>query len=138
MKIGAIVKKLGRFLECYGLGLSWLICCWWMWQAYLRAPEVRLDYGHNRPSDYIDNVIMGLVELAVLYLLLNPWYNRWIMARIFLMFLLFSVWTFLFAVVSMHAGNIFATHWFWLVMVDAALFIGFFLKNIQLTLQNRD
>jgi hypothetical protein len=136
--MGAIVKKLGRFLECYGLGLSWLICCWWMWQSYLRDPGTRLEYGYNRPSDYRDNVIMGLVELAVLYLLLNPWSNRWIMARIFLTFLLCSIWTFLFAVVSIHAGNIFATHLFWLVMIDAALFIGFFLKNIQLTLRNRD
>jgi hypothetical protein len=135
MKLGAIVKKTGCFLECYGLGLSWLICCWWMWQAYLRDPGTRLDYGYNRPGDYQANIVIGLVELAVLYLLLNPWYNRWVLIRIFTAFLLCFAWTFFFSIVSMHAGGIFSTHWLWLIAVNAVLFLGFFVKAIQIKLR---
>jgi uncharacterized membrane protein YkgB len=106
-----------------------------MWQAYLRDPGARLDYGYNRPGDYQANIVIGLVELAVLYLLLNPWYNRWVLVRIFMAFLLCFAWTLCFLIVSMHAGRIFSTHWFWLTAVNAVLFIGFFIKAIQIKLR---
>jgi hypothetical protein len=130
MKMGAIVKKLSRFLEYYGLGLSWLACWWWMWQDHVEDPGFRGDYGDNLPWSYQGNVIEGFVELAVLYLLLNPWDSRRVLERIFITFLLCFGWTFFSLIISMHAGQITFIRLRWLVAVNVVLIVGFLIKFI--------
>jgi hypothetical protein len=65
-----------------------------------------------------------LIELCILYFILNPESRKWKTARIEGAIVLSWGWTILFAVMTMHAGGIAIIHLLWLLAVDFVLFIG--------------
>jgi hypothetical protein len=125
------IRRIARFFECYGLGISWLLFAGWMWQNYLRDPGLVDQYGYNRPGEYWFHLKLGLIELVSLYLLLNPWMNQRVILRILTVLVLCFGWTCLFGLASMHAGGMAMIHLLWLLAVDIVLFIGLFIKIIQ-------
>jgi hypothetical protein len=121
-RVRAIVALFPR----YGLVVSWLLSVVWMGYDYLGDPENKTLHGHNYPGIFEFTIKLGLIELCILYFILNPWIRKWKMARVLLAIVLSWGWTFLLLFGLMHAGGIFLIHWLWLLAVDIVLFIALF------------
>jgi hypothetical protein len=120
------VRAIAALFPRYGLAVSWLLSVVWMGYDYLRDPGNTALHGYNRPGTFELTIKLGLVELFILYFILNPWVRKWKIARVLLAIVLSWVWTIVFALMTIHAGGIAMIHLFWLLMVDVVLFIALF------------
>jgi hypothetical protein len=120
------VRAIAALFPRYGLAVSWLLSVVWMGYDYLGDPENKTLHGYNYPGTFEFTIKLGLVELFILYFILNPWVRKWKMPRILLAIVLSWSWTFLLLFGLMHAGGIFLIHWLWLLAVDIVLFISLF------------
>jgi apolipoprotein N-acyltransferase len=79
-------------------------------------------YGHNHEGALRDGAVASLVELAVVYVVMQPWKTggrAWLRGLIALM--AFVPWTLLSAVLTMHAGGVVMIHLLWLLALDVVL-----------------
>jgi hypothetical protein len=132
------LKKIWRSLEYYSLVLSWLGFGWWMWQDYLRDPGQITTYGHNRPNEYWLHLKIGLVELVLLYLALYPWDKEGLGWRMFFTLILWFCWMCFLGFMTIHSGGMSMIHLFWLLSVNIVLFVGLFIKGIQVKARRRN
>ncbi len=123
------VRAIAALFPRYGLAVSWLLSVVWMSFDYLRDPENKYQYGHNSPGIFEFTIKLGLIELGILYFILNPWVKKWKMARVLLAIVLSWGWTFMLVLGLMHTGGIFLIHWLWLLTVDIVLLIGFWIPD---------
>jgi hypothetical protein len=93
---------------------------------YLGDPENNTLHGHNYPGTFEFMIKLGLIELCILYFILNPWVRKWKMARVLLAIVLSWGWTIVSGVMTIHAGGIAMVHLLWLIAVDLVLLIAVF------------
>ncbi len=118
------VRPIAALFPRYGLVVSWLLSVVWMAFDYWHDPGNISQHGHNSPGVFEFTIKLGLIELCILYFILNPWVKKWKMERILLAIVLSWGWTVLLMLGLMHAGGIFIIHWLWLLAVDLGLFIS--------------
>ncbi len=114
-------------LRTFGLAAIWALAAAWMVLDGLRDPydpalEGTRRYGHNHPGALREGLLASLVELAVLYVVLQPWRKSgraWL--RVLAMLVPLVPWTLFSGVLCMHAGGIVAIHFLWLVVVVLVL-----------------
>jgi hypothetical protein len=123
------VRAIAALFPRYGLAVSWLLSIVWMGYDYLGDPGNNYEYGHNHPGQFELTIKLGLIELCILYFILNPWVRKWKMARVLLAIVLSCSWTFILGLGLMHAGGIFLIHWLWLLTIDIVLLIGFWIPD---------
>ena len=117
-----------RLIQIALPALSWLVVLVFMVLNYQSDPfdptlQGTAQYGHNHEGAIGDAIKSGLVELAVLYLVLRPWSYRHSAGRAALGLLVFLPWTFFSMILSLHAGGVVHLHLLWLLLVSAALFV---------------
>jgi hypothetical protein len=89
---------------------------------YDPARKGTLAYGHNHQGALRDGLLGSLVELALLYVVVQPWKKggrTWL--RVLVALLLLVPWTLFSGVMCMHAGGIVVIHFLWLLAVVVAL-----------------
>lgn len=116
-----------RHVRAFALAALWLPFAAWMSVNALQDPydpllEGTRRYGHNHQGALRDGIVTSLVELAVVYLVLQPWKTSgraWLRGVVALM--AFIPWTLLSAVLTMHAGGVVTIHLLWLLAVDVVV-----------------
>jgi hypothetical protein len=67
------MQTIATLFPRYGLAVSWLLSVVWMEYDYLGDPENNTLHGHNYPGTFEFMIKLGLIELCILYFILNPW-----------------------------------------------------------------
>ena len=129
-----------KVLRNYGLLVLWLLTIAAMVRDYYVVDPVdptlegTAAYGHNADGTLFTMVLFTAIELAVLHGLLRPWTasrpGQRVLARIGWVLPLVVVWTFMSAVLMMHAGGVVVLHTLWLLAVIASLIIAFIVTVI--------
>lgn len=110
----------------YGLLSLWLLAVGLMCHDYVKDPydptlTGTAAYGHNGKGALQTMLVLSVVELIVLYLILQPWSYRRSWWRPLLALVLLVPWTFLSMVASMHADGVSVLHWLWLSVTTIIL-----------------
>jgi hypothetical protein len=118
----AFVTSLRRF----GLAALWAVTVAFMVRDWRHDPfdparEGTQAYGHNAAGALLDGIVVTAIELGVLYLILQPWKRDRSGLWIVLALVMLVPWTLFSGMLCMHAGGIFAIHFFWLSFVAVAL-----------------
>ena len=106
-----------------------------MYGDSLIYPENPLaEYGQNYPGELKFNLILGMIELGVLYFILNPGQKKFLTVRILLAIILVWLWTILFTFLTIHSGNISMIHEIWLITIAIVLPIAFIFEFSRKTI----
>ena len=129
------MRSVTRFLANYGLLFSGFFFGLWMYGDSLIYPENPLaEYGQNYPGELKFNLILGMIELGVLYFILNPGQKKFLTVRILLAIILVWLWTILFTFLTIHSGNISMIHEIWLITIAIVLPIAFIFEFSRKTI----
>jgi hypothetical protein len=104
-----------------------------MYQSYLSAPPIRavransdiLTYGRNLEGEFQLNVVLSLIEIAILHLIIRPWSFNQSVGRVFVAIVLLLPWVVLLTFVNLHTGQISKIHLVWLFLVSVVLIVIF-------------
>jgi hypothetical protein len=66
------IRAIAALFPRYGLVVLWLLSVVLMAFDYWRDPENNFQYGRNHRRDFRILIILGLIELTLLYTILNP------------------------------------------------------------------
>jgi hypothetical protein len=114
-------------LRTFGLAALWAVAAAGMVSSSLRDPydpalQGTQRYGHNHQGALREGLVASLVELAVLYVVLQPWMKSgrtWL--RVLAVLVPLVPWTLFSGVLCMHAGDIVVIHFLWLLAVVLVL-----------------
>jgi hypothetical protein len=114
-------------LRTFGLAALWAVAAGAMALNSLRDPydparEGTQRYGHNHRGALGEGLVASLVEVAVLYVAVQPWRKdgrTWL--RVLAVLVPLVPWTLFSGVLCMHAGGIVAIHFLWLLAVVLVL-----------------
>lgn len=117
--------------KTYSLIVLWLVNLVWMYQSYLSAPPIRavransdiLTYGRNLEGEFQLNVVLSLIEIAILHLIIRPWSFNHSVARVLVALVLLLPWVVLLTFVNLHTGQISKIHLVWLFLVSVVLIV---------------
>jgi len=119
--------------KTYSFIVLWLVNLVWMYQSYLSAPPIRavransdiLTYGRNLEGEFQGNVVLSLIEIAILHLIIRPWSFNQSVGRVLVALVLLLPWAVLLAFVNLHTGQISKIHWVWLFLVSVIVIVIF-------------
>jgi hypothetical protein len=117
--------------KTYSFIVLWLVNLVWMYQSYLSDPPIRvvransdiLTYGRNLEGEFQGNVVLSLIEIAILHLIIRPWSFNQSVGRVLLALVLLLPWAVLLVFVNLHAGQISKIHLVWLFLVSVVLIV---------------
>ena len=117
-----------KYVRIYGLLALWLVFFALMVRDHFLDPfdpslEGTAAYGHNSDGSLQQMGLLGLVELAVLYVIVWP-FQPVHPARVAIALGVLVPWALLSTVFTMHAGGIVAWHALWTWAVLLALVIA--------------
>jgi hypothetical protein len=132
-------RSLTTTLRAYGLAGLWaLMALWMVWTgihdqgSFEPGYHQSEGYGRDPEGAYLVGLAVSLVELALLYGVLQPWKKggvSWV--RTLGLLVLLAPWTMFSLFLCMHAGSTFTIHALWLLAVDIFLAVAFIVSVIE-------
>jgi FtsH-binding integral membrane protein len=119
MTVGTILRRFG--LACVWVLVAAAMTWSWLCDPYDAVTWAEHPYGHNSEGALQLGIVVTLIELAVLYLLLQPWKRDRGAGWLVFTLVLLVPWVLFSALMVMHAGGIFAIHFVWVAVVFIAL-----------------
>lgn len=115
-------------LRIVALPLFWLVAVIAMIAGYWSDPysplrEGTRAYGHNHEGALTQGLLFVTVELIVVALIVRPWSYRQSWGRAVAAWVVFVPWTAMAMMLTMHAGNVLAIHFLWLLALSTVLTI---------------
>ena len=111
--------------------ITMALIAWSYWRdPFDPALEGTARYGHNHEGALLQGIGVTAVELAVLVAILRPWSYHRSWQRALGALGLFFPWLLFSAMLTMHAGGVMMFHLLWLLVVTAALVVGWFWSSI--------
>jgi hypothetical protein len=130
---GPRLTRVGRWIWICSFLALWVVALFQMIANYLQDPYNpgllgTAAYGHNEENALLRGIILGLVELAWLYLVVRPWSFKllsfWSAGRLVVALCVLVPWTGFWWVGGIHGGGVTRINNRWLLAVDLILMIA--------------